>query len=378
MGYIVDGFVNASVNVSGVELPLGPDTCRSLSIIQSVNNLTAVVEGNIVDKWGYQAISNIFSDGAPIIVTLGPGNNMGAPMKFIRFNNTEITHAYGADIISFSGQADIPGLRNLQTKSLGNQSSSSAIQSLVSGLGINFSGDSTNDSMTWLPNNRPIGQLLRYIADHGYISSQSSMALAMGTRGDGKFTMLYKDLIGIAKSTPTARIVTRGFDQVTDIPAIVMSSRSHSGTLNSLGGYAQNLIQISHSGSVTDLSNVVVNLVNSGSLDMSSAIKSAVSSLPYIVAPIDSGNTHQNFTQALYQNTRLKQTFTQFITVITDAYTNLQIMDNVKVLLYQADRLNNSVSGNYVVHGRTQHISSIYYREMITLASQTLGVQNNN
>ena len=370
--FTLDGFINFELTASGQSIPIGPDSVKALSIIQSVNNMVPVLQGTILDKMGIHAKNNVFADGAPIVVNIGPGDNRSRPSSFRRFNNPEIIHMTGGDLITFSAQFDAPGMRNLQTKAFPQMPSSGAIGAVVSALGLGFEGVSTTDAMNWLPNNRPIAQWLRHVADHGYISGNSAMHLAMGSRGDGIWTMLYKDIIAQAQQSPIVRIVTEGYDSASDISAMGMSSRSHSGTLNAIGGYNQQSYQVGIDGLIKSLTNVVVNM-SAVNLDMSSVVKSAITALPFIVEKIERGNTHENYMKSKYQNERLKQTFTGFVSVLTRNYTNLRIMDPVQLVSYINGQVNQTISGKYVVHSRTQHASNTFYRELLVLGTQGVG-----
>lgn len=370
MGFTLDGFTNIDMTASGIPVMLGPDTVKEISIIQSVNNMLPLLQATILDVYGLHAKQNAFADGAPITVNIGPGNNRSKASTFRRFNMPNVDNGHGGDVVTFSAQLDAPGIRNLQTKSFSQMTSSQALQAAVGALGLPFEGDATNDKQTWLPNNKPLHQWLRHVADHGYASASSAMHITAGGRGDGNWSILYKDLIQAAQQSPIARAVSLGFDGASDIamlPGTVW--RSHSGTLNNTGGYGGQTMQVDKYG-VPQLFSSVTSMLSMGSLDMSSAVKSAVSQLPLHILPWDVGNAHANFAKAEHQNDRLKQTFTSFLGFITTNYTSLRVLDPVSVVVMQGQSLNQTQSGNYLVHSRTQYANGTMYREKIVLASQ--------
>jgi hypothetical protein len=359
------------MTASGLDVPLGPDSLKEISIIQNVNNLTPIVQATIVDTAALHAMKNAFADGAPITIGLGPGNGNVNSTQFIRFNAPKIDNAQGADIISFTAQHPAGVMmRNLQSKSFSKMPSSNALQQLAGQLGIPFQGDSTSDAMTWLPNNRPIGQWMRHVANHAYASSQSAMHLAMGGRGDGNWTLLFKDVIKAVQGSPMAQFVTRGYDTAGQIgvdgPTIW---RSHSGSLNSLLGYSGITQQVNIQGAVQQFQQVAAGL-STGSFNIASAIQSIITQSPRQFIPRDRGNTHANFAQAVHQNDRLKATFSSFLSILTTDFTNVQVLDPVNVTLYQNDQLNMTQNGKYIVHSRTQHGTGQNYFELIVLASQ--------
>jgi hypothetical protein len=364
-----------SLTASGKEISIGPDTVKSLSVIQNIHNSTPVLQGVIHDIYGMHAKYNVFGDGAQLVVDIGPGDSSSKSTNFRRFNTPDVKNGNGGDTISFSAQYDAPKLRNLHQKAMPDMSSSDAIKSALGAVGIKFEGHSTSDIMTWLPNNRPLHQWLRHVADHGYASAKSAMHLAMGSRGDGAWTMLYKDMIKQAQSSPIIRLVSQGFEKSSDITILASNWRSHSGTLNNAGGYSGQTQQVDKTGLVKLFAQVAAGKSMS-SLDMSSVVKAAVSKLPIHFLQHDVGNTHANFAVAKHQNARLKQTFTSFLSILTHDYTNLRIMDPVQAVIMQGTSMNETQSGTYVVHSRTQHASGTFYREKIVLAAQGVNAKS--
>jgi hypothetical protein len=372
--FLLDGFVNIGLTASGYNVPLAKDSCLEISIIQSVNNITPVMQAKILDLQGLHAQYNAFADGAPISVNIGPGI-VGTPtVNFVRFNMPMVENGHGADLISFSAQLpQAANLRNLQQKSFSKMTSANALQQIAGQLGLPLISDATSDVMTWLPNNRTIGQWMRHVADHGWASAQSAMHLTTGGRGDGNWTMLYKDVVKAAQQSPVVRFVTEGHDTAGDYSIRAAQWRSHSGTLNNLWGYNGITQQVNIQGVVQQFQNVAASF-SSGFLDMSSSVKNIVADLPRIFFPRDTGNTHQNYAQAAHQNDRLKTTFSSFLTMLTRDFTNLQVLDSVQAMIYKDDgSLNVTQSGNYLVHSRTQHVSGDNYYELIVLASQGVG-----
>lgn len=368
--FLLDGFVNIGMTASGRTVPLGTDTAVEISIIQSVNNITPVLQSKIIDLHGLHALYNAFADGAPISVNIGPGTPNTPTQNFVRFNLPQVENARGGDIISFSAQIpQAAALRNLQQKSFSKMTSTNALTQIAGQIGLPFIGDVTSDLMTWLPNNRPIGQWMRHVADHGWATAQSAMHLTAGSRGLGDWTMLYKDVMQAAQGSPVAQIVSDGFAQGSDITSWGSLWRSHSGTLNNMWGYNGITQQVNIQGIVKQFQNVAASM-SMTSLDMGTAMKNAVANLPRIFLPRDNGNVHQNYAEAQHQNDRLKSTFTSFLTVLTKDFTNLRVFDPVNAVIYTNGQLNQTQSGKYLVHSRTQHVSGSTYRELLVLASQ--------
>lgn len=367
--FILDGFVNLKLNVNGVEIGVGPGTVKGLSIIQNMQNLTPILEGKIVDVEKLHAQSNLFNDGAKIIVNIGPGVSSTADMKFRRFNNADIKNGNNGDLITFSAQLDMPKIRDVQKKSMQKMSSHDVISKFAGELGIRFDGDMTSDIMTWLPSNRPLGQWLRHVSDHGFASAQSAMAMMIAGKGDGNWVMRYKDLVKQIQKPATARFISEGYGGRSDVSIKTVQARSHSGSLNNTGNYNSVTQETTKSGEVKQHKQVEI-VKSMLDLDISSVVKSAIAELPTFFFPIDAGNVHDNFAKAKHQNERIKQSFTSFLDVMTMDYTNIMIGDPVEAIIIQGGVVNKTESGKYIVQSRTQHAAGSSYRERFVLAAQ--------
>lgn len=369
---LVQDQIGVVLSVQGNDIPLGPKSFGSLSVMQNMNNLSGVAQCSITDVKGLYS-KGLFSDQAEIQFGIGPAiDNMAPkPSKFRLFNVLDASPTTAGMSVTFTANYDSPEFfRKTMTKAY-KGTSSSVLSQIAGEFGLRIEADGTSDSMTWLPHNRPYGQSMRDIADHGHAGGTSAMHLSMGTRGDGQWQLIYKDVMAQLQKEPTTTFISlNAFDpKSSHVPVFNVKHRSHAGTLNNKYAYGGNVMQTKMDGK-TSIESQVQALQSSASINISSIIKSAVGALSHIVLPHDSGNVHSKFAMAQLQNEKLKATLSSFITVYTHYYTNVQIMDPVNVIVSNGEEIDPTSSGRYLVHSRTQYVNSSIYREMLVLSSQ--------
>lgn len=367
---IVEDQIGVFLSVGGVEIPLGKNSFKSLSIIQNMHNLSGTAECAILDVNGYYS-QGLFSDQAPVIFGLGPAVNKASPTtnSFRLFNILDATPSTAGMSVTFTANHDSPNFfRKTMTKAY-KGTSAGALSQMASEVGLQIETSGTSDSQTWLPNNRPFGQAMRNIADHGYAGGTSAMHLSMGTRGDGQWKLIYKDVIQQLQSNASTTFISLNAFKGEGIPIFNVKQRSHSGTLNNKFAYGGNVLQTKLDGK-TSIDSVVEVIKSTASLNVNSAIKGAIGSLSRFIMPHDAGNVHSNFAKAKMQNDKLKATLSSFLDVYTHFYTDVQIMDPVDVIVSNGETIDPQMSGRYIVQSRTQFVSSDIYRERLTLASQ--------
>lgn len=362
--------IGLDLSVNGTNIPLGPDSFESVSVFQNMHSLVGTAQVNIIDVRNYFS-QGLFADGAKVSIALGPAvqNQNPYPNNFLLFNIQEATPTAMGTSLKFSCMQESPGIfRKTMTKAY-KGTSSSVITQMGQEVGVNVSTTGTSDNQTWLPNNRPYGQAMRKIADHGHGSSTSAMHLAMGTNGQGQWSLMYKDVIQQLQNSASRKFVSLEGFKGDGYPVLSCKFRTHSGTLNNQFAYGGAVMQTKMDGK-TVIDKAVEAIQSSASLNVSSAIKGVVGELSKFIMPTDVKNVHDNYSKALLQNEKLKATLSVFVEVVTHYYTDLAIMDPVDLVITNGTDINRAVSGRYVVHSRTQHISSRTYREKLVLAAQ--------
>lgn len=371
MAFRIEGYIDFDLKINGIDIPIGESSLRGITVMQDVKSRVPTLQANITDTAKLSSRHDIFRDGAMVDIGFGPGSRQTATSQF-RLMNTPKAEANGqSKDISFTGILNQPKFfRDTMNDAVSGKTSSDALKQIAGKLGIKVDADSTNDKMTWLPLNKPFSQTMQHIAEHGFSNATSAMMLVFGGRGDGSWGLIYKDLTRQLGRTHVAKLVSEKFSKPGDIAVSHHSGRSHSGTLNNTGGYSGNLSFIDPKGAMSLIDKIPIVKGGVGNLNMSSAVKGLVEMLPRQFLPADTSNSHKRYQQAKIQNERAKMTFSNFLTVYTRDYTNLQLLDPVEVEVYEGDEPDKSLCGKYLVHARAQHVAGKHYREKITLARQ--------
>jgi len=244
-------------------------------------------------------------------------------------------------------------------------SSAQVLQEIASscGLGWHDKNSNTSDAMLWMQSNRTFGNFARDIARHGYISDTSHMVLAVDSSGK----LRYRDI----NANPSPR-VTVGyqvpFGGVTDFQQIVdFTPMTNSGTTNAIGGYAHSrYVQpvADGSSSIDQLEDELQFTPDAKYLLLSQDVRTKMGSGSVSFAPIDFGNTHDNYERAFYQNSRynlLNSLAGEFLFPFQTAW---EPFDNFSLAL-PAELDSTQYGGEYTVRDKIIFIQGSTYNEKI-------------
>ena len=253
------------------------------------------------------------------------------------------------------------------------------ISTIANEVGLQSDVDSTNDKQCWrgLAERRCI--FARRLAQRGFIDSNSLMALH--TTFD---KVLYKNLNAIDVTSPVAIFAYGQFQVNDDVNAPVYPVMSYRPVLRGgihilQEGYRRQMID---QGIEKDFSQEndyrfarqdrvqirkrADNLLHSFELD------EKVGSLPTSTGILTSGNVHDTYNHAQYQNARgMKLLMTCRIEVLTFVPTEVQIFDPIEIKLAGVDRgagvekASGTYDGGYLVYGRIIQISGSRYAEKL-------------
>lgn len=377
---LIEGQVETELTVNGEVLPIGPSSLISLSVIQSTNQMLPTLELEFYDVVRLFS-RGVFTDGSEITVKINPqfGDYSVEEMKFRMFNVPTVMPSAFGHRIQISAYLDyVKMFREVVSEPIEGPSSK-VIQNLAAKIGVKADVDVTNDSMKWLPNNKPIGQFMRHAMDHSYAGMGKAMQLAFTGAGDGQWEIRYKDPLTQLQSDATYTLRTEGLSQNISDPTIEFYRASiYSGILNSLLGYSSEIIQPTLAGNLgmfKDVSFVkaVQNIAMNTSLN--ELFKTAGTFTRRELHPADMGNTHEKYAEAKNNNQRLKSTISAHLHVLTRHYTRAKLLDPINVLIASGPNaeLDEFLCGKYLLLGRTQYVRGAFYRERLHLASQGMG-----
>ena len=247
------------------------------------------------------------------------------------------------------------------------------IKMLAKESGLDSDIDRTNDKQCWrgLAERRCI--FARRLAQRGFINSESLMALH--TSFD---KVLYKNLNAIDVTNPTSIFAYGQFQINDDVNVPVYPITSYRpvlrGGIHTLQmGYRQQVIDqgIEKDSSFERQDRVQVRR-RANTLLHNFELDEKVGSLPTSTGILTSGNVHDTYNHAQYQNARgMKLLMTCRIEVLTFVPTEVQIFDPIEIKLAGVDRgagvekASGTYDGGYLVYGRIIQISGSRYAEKL-------------
>jgi hypothetical protein len=234
----------------------------------------------------------------------------------------------------------------------------------------NYSGTPTADDQLWISKNKQYRTFAKDIMERGYVNETSCMQLAFDLNG----TLIYKNLS--EKRTKVAQFITSKYQSnsfiVTDFRI-----KSNSGFLNSVSGYADEV----HAQSLgtNDTFNKVTATPLTSRMMVNTDVNKTVARGRVSFAPIDGGNTHDNYEKAFYQNMRLSNLFSFGLEIVTPDVTNLALLDYIS---YEAKIANkekvSAYSGEYYITSKAIYIQGINYYEKFELVRQGIQTSSKN
>lgn len=243
--------------------------------------------------------------------------------------------------------------------------SSMLIAKLAAEAGLKPKVDMTADMMTWLPNRKPLASYARMAAERGFAGSKSCMLLGVTEAG----TLLYRNLENILGMGPTVKF-GRGPGMV-DVDQFEIAGKSH--VYNSAGAWGSTTIGDKLTGELFQATKSIASQF-SGIMGASSAISGLLGEFGgrVIPLPINPGNTHEKYFDAIHQNRRIKSLYGFDVHLLIPQVSGAQLLD--KVYWEARNPLTGSIMprlvGEYIVTNKVLVISNNMYAEKITLTSQ--------
>jgi hypothetical protein len=312
----------------------------------------------------------IFQDGSPLSILIGDGKSSN-PLNY-SFRQWSLKDGLvntAGNYAEINGVADlVPWTAKLITKAQKGNASQVATQlAQQAGIGL-IDAITTNDKMTWLPDGRTLGAFVRNVMDHAWLGSGACPHMAL-TSQQGQWMLRIKDLM--QKSGATNTFASQGLATAGQIPIWDYRISSNGGALNSYTTYGHKVVQEMLNGSVNVWQNFTFSGLSSVS-GINSALQGAMQVVRTFYHPPDTGNSHQNYAQALHNNRMARSTFSVSIVIQTDQVSTVKLMDDIQITLANNDgTINQAYSGQYKVSGISRHIGNGgYYKEIITATTQ--------
>jgi hypothetical protein len=371
MSLEVQGRISLKVFFNGKELPLGyGNGVVILFLHMSCSTRLAVpmLHMKVTDQTDFLINNKLLFDGCLITIVIGDQSSQSTTYEF-RLNSFTNPNSLVADnrVIELDGYLNLTRYWQSTAYAPFTGTTSALIGDIAAKCALNYVSDKTSDSQTWFPRNLPYYEWARTASERGYKSDTSCMQLGI----DLSKTAVYKDVASM--ESPIAKISV-GKPKPGYIFALDASPSSSPGAKNNLSGYSSSFIEqdlLAPTYKATSKLRLATR-TDSKSLAINSEIKSEVGAGRVRFSPIDAGNVHINYEQALYQNRRITNLFVNKLEIIVKEPTRLKLLDCVQVVLDNQHRDVENFGGTYRISSRVVYFQGMDYMEKLELTSRSV------
>lgn len=364
MPYALKDRLFASILFNGREFPFEGNALDFIHLSSSVRSALPILTFKITDVTKFLSLNNYLVDGTLITVTAGKEQQKTA-YNFRLFSSTELPsnspeyriHAY----------LDAPKYWSSSLIQSQKGTTSEVLRFLANRCGMTYNGVKTSDSQVWIPQNLPIREFVRKIQQYGWVNDSSCMQAGVTLGKELRYRNVsdfadypVKDFFATTKVTDTVK------------PMTDYAPRNRSGFYNVTSGYKDS--RVTQSVLLEDATHTKVTFKkNSSKLMMSNEVKGQLEQNKVSYAPVDVGNTHENYERALYQNRRLGNLFTLGLEILTPEFTACDLLDVVSVEVELPDvKGMRQYGGKYLVLSKVIYIQGGNYYEKLELARHGL------
>jgi hypothetical protein len=320
----------------------------------------------LTDSTGWMEKSNALADGTHISILMETSDKgrriTNWRLNYHKVNRTSTTVTYLID--GYLKEATRYWMDTAPSMYKG--TSYSVLSEIASECGLKFVGDSTADNQTWIGASLPFWRFAKRIASAGYASDSSCMAIALDQNG----RMVYKDI-----QNPK-RIYNLSFLEHVSGADTVISHQpvSSSGSSNYMHGNSANVRQDLGTETTQTLDSNIKITSKDGSPNINSDVKSSLQNPKVTYSPSDSGNLHDNYQRAVYQNQRLASLMSSGLDILLAAPSrNIGILDTVNYKAPSTVPDAESFNGVYVVATKIIRVFNNEYYEKYELYKVSSG-----
>lgn len=371
MALEVQGRISLKVYFSGKEIPLGYGTGLVVNFIHmSCSSRIAVpmLHMSLIDSTDFLVNNKLLFDNCLITIVIGDQSAQSTTYEF-RLNS----FTNPGSVVSDTGIIELDGYLNLakywqSTSFLAFTGTSSALMGdIAAKCSLNYLGDRTSDSQTWFPRNLPYYEWARATSERGYKSDTSCMQLGV----DLSKTLIYKD---VSNMESPAFSISVGKPKSGYLFAIDASPSSSPGAKNNLSGYSSSIIEQDLLDPVHKTTSKIKlsTRTDSKSLAINSEVRAQAGMGRVRFSPIDPGNVHTNYEQALYQNRRITNLFVNKLEVIVKEPSGIKLLDCAKIDMDNENRNLEKFGGVYRLSAKVVYFQGMDYMEKLEFTSRSV------
>lgn len=374
MGVSIKGIsqISLTANSNPVQLSTGESTLACVR--DNVKQILPTLEFRFLD------ISNSFSnnqvaDGSTLDVVIGDGNTQSSTLNFLSFGSPHKSPCSLGYLYNVHGIGSMaPILRECPSTAIEGTSLDVFKQAATKfNITLKTNLNSTDDNMVWRPGRQSWGTFLRYVANHAYSRDGGFISTAI----DSEKNLYLIDVPQVFAQTDISAIIYNGNPQFstaintqTKIPCIQYKHVNRAGFHNNTEGFGSRVSQTDPiTGDVGKYSKVKAQ-TSGNNLDISSNIYKTINQNAKLsIAPINSGNGHDNYIKARHQNNRLQTTYSNNLYVLLSGYSNLPLYSKVYFKAGDTDNYDEATVGFYILTGKVRFVKGGRYFEKIELTN---------
>jgi hypothetical protein len=231
--------------------------------------------------------------------------------------------------------------------------------------------DPTEDSQIWFNINETPMSFSRKLALHSYMND--GLMLHCVTSDN---TLWYKDVIKLfSKDVSAVFTATSRPPEPNVYPVYEWDISSDSGVLNAWVNYGYNLTEPKLDKPIVE-HNTITLTSDGGFAAINKDVQDAIGFTRKDYAPIDCGNTHDNYWLAYHANIRRMALFSQSVTLLVNSVTNISPLEVVMFEVVNSKTGKTpSLSGKYLVTSKKTIIRGTRYAEIFELVRPTYPIE---
>jgi hypothetical protein len=378
---IINDYAVISLKIDGEELQYGG--LQRLLLTEGNGVFVPAIKLDIQDPTSLLSTSSALTEGNTIelVVSKNVADSKVKPRKYRMYGPTRQNNALNP-IVSVVGILDAPKFFSASSRDGYNAASDSVLKQLAEKSGLTFSGPTggkkLNDSQVWLNVCTNRAGFTQDVSQHGWMDQHSGMVASVTSFGELRYRNLIDEINTKADNIQfvfSHNTMPNAEDSNGKIVYIVREARDRStaGTMATWMNYGSTRVKAPLSGKDETVEKLEVKTPGSF-LSLNQEVADMVKRVRFDYGPIDCGNTHDKYEEALYQNIKIRALFSERMSILVNVPTDVQLYDPVIYRQADADLKEPvSVTDIYLVVGKTIEVrGGLHYAERIELARMSL------
>ena len=366
-----------SIFIDNNELPLDKLGFVGFQAHSNLSFFQPMAQISISDNYKYFD-TNPIGDNVAIRVAVGKSDNISSAFtyNFRLFKRDFEKKSNNLKLYTLKMTYNSPRYFNENSDTFYEGTSKQVLQKVATESGFtSVDLDDSADSMCWLPMGMKRCFFAKNVTKYAYLDKGSCYALGVSLAGQLRF----KNISKINLSTSNNVFAKGGSTQKGVVTVLSDKEIMKAGFNNNMTGYKYETLK-QDTDKTESLTSVPVP-VSSNTILVNKKLNQNLSGSRIHVTPIGSSNTHANYQLALHQNTRIKNTFSLTIRIVTNQVTTVDLLDTINYSSYENSNgtytLDKLMSGTYLVTAKTIFVTKEgFYFEKFEMVRQGYGANS--